>query len=235
MPNQNTYKTHCVSGHELTEENTYRRRGKRECCRCRAIACKRWRFRTGSITKLQTGNLLVARYGQREPREIIKVVKNDHVVARGTRTDRVPWNNLHRYMIVPPREDVRWVSRSESMVENAPLRKAFQDSGESSVDVCWRLGLTEMRNGRRYASPARLTRALGMSYETSNGRRTVRASLSIDRARAICDAIGVDFDELYPVLTTGDNAGTCKGCDAELLIEADYCGFCLKDLEEVTA
>jgi hypothetical protein len=60
-----------------------------------------------------------------------------------------------------------------------------------------------------------------MSYETSNGRRTVRASLSIDRARAICDAVGVDFDELYPVLATDDKAGTCKGCDAELLIEAD--------------
>lgn len=41
--NQNTYKTHCNKGHKFTKENTYKFRGRRECCTCRAIARRRQR------------------------------------------------------------------------------------------------------------------------------------------------------------------------------------------------
>lgn len=41
--NQNTYKTHCNKGHKFTKENTYKFRGRRECCICRAIARRRQR------------------------------------------------------------------------------------------------------------------------------------------------------------------------------------------------
>ncbi len=39
----NAAKTHCIHGHEFTEENTYLRRGKRGCRRCRSDARERYR------------------------------------------------------------------------------------------------------------------------------------------------------------------------------------------------
>jgi hypothetical protein len=166
------------------------------------------------------------------PREIIEVRKDEYLVARGGRTDKISWSTLDKYMIVPSKVDARWISRSESMVENAPLRDAFIQSGEKAVDVCWRLGLTEERDGHKRAQPGRLKRALGMAYDHQKGYRTVRATTNIDQAKAICEAIGAEFDELYPDLVQASSGHTCT-CGNPMIDDADKCGLCIEEMGQM--
>jgi hypothetical protein len=83
----------------------------------------------------------------------------------------------------------------------------------------------------------RLTRALGMDAytETKDGvrRRSFSQTIALERAVGICEALRVDFDELYegklpPVVPRG---GKCKTCEEVLLMPSDdgLCGFCTEE------
>jgi hypothetical protein len=120
-------------------------------------------------------------------------------------------------------------------VPNAPLRDAFLASGLTVSEVCRRLGWVRSDASSKGAETSRLKRGLGIEgtsasrFNRSRGYRPVSlvSTVEIGRAHAICEAIGVDFDELYAgLLPAQEVAGRCSSCGNPLLWPAVLCGFC---------
>jgi hypothetical protein len=130
----------------------------------------------------------------------------------------------------------RWMTADR--VTNAPLREAFLASPMTLSDVCHRLGWVRSDGSSKGAETSRLKRGLGIEAtknrmkETGHVSETFVATIEIVKAKAICDVLGVDFDELYPDLpTTRARGGRCVSCGESLLrpVADQTCGFCIEE------
>lgn len=113
-------------------------------------------------------------------------------------------------------------------VPNAPLRDAFRASGAHAVDVCWTIGMTRAnpRGRGTVADVNGLKRALGITAAIRRGERVRLQTIDAATAAAVCIAIDVDVDDLYP--QTAD--WLCE-CGEELVVEPidGLCGWCREE------
>lgn len=114
-----------------------------------------------------------------------------------------------------------------------PLRTAFEASGLTLSEVCNRLGWVRAVGSVNEGGPSttNLTRSLGMAPSKTRSKGQVYESWyqTIDRekAKAICVAIGVDFDDVYvdELSEPRPRGGVC-GCGERMVRHAERCGFC---------
>ena len=116
-------------------------------------------------------------------------------------------------------------SKARDRVPVAPLREAFLVSGLSASTVAVRLG-------RTLRDSSLVNRSLGIApRKTSDGVRYYASDIGPDQAKAICDVIGRDFDELYPVIPSEPLRGGVCQCGEHLARPAPggKCGFCVEE------
>lgn len=131
--------------------------------------------------------------------------------------------------------------RAPGRIPNAPLREAVLASDVELRDICVSVGLVRHDQRSESGDTTALKRFLGLTgtpcRSRASGTRSVSVLTTIDagRAKGICDAIRVDFDELYPdapdsVKPCGVNCGICE---SPLLNRAQdgLCNFCREETE----
>ncbi len=127
------------------------------------------------------------------------------------------------------------VWRSSERVPNWPVREAFERSPMAIGEVCIELGW----GARGRVDTTRLRRTLGFHPSRNSPRadgvqtRTFTATIPIVNAKAICDVLGEDFDELYDgLMPAQQTAGECETCGEELLHRdpEGICGWCREEI-----
>lgn len=126
--------------------------------------------------------------------------------------------------------------RGPDRLPNAPLRELFVASSLTASEVAWRCGWG--REGRG-ADTTKLRRLLGLTdtKTIANGRiyRSFDVTVSIGNAKLLCQALEVDFDELYAEHDFEEEvAGECKLCGSPMLEPdpEDTCGLCWWEIEQ---
>ncbi len=120
-------------------------------------------------------------------------------------------------------------------VANAPLREAFLRSGLTAGQVAVRMGMLHSKSGS--GDGTRLQRSLGLKPSTdSAGYTSTCSTISTERAVALCNVLGADFDDLYPPetrLPPQTGVASCADCGTSLLVPvADHlCGLCREERE----
>src|SRR3954468_2111333 len=95
----------------------------------------------------------------------------------------------------------RSYARKTTRIPVEPLQHAFDESGLTLSEVCYRLGWTKRSNGRVLGDVSRLQRALGRKVESNCRNNTPNARIGYDRAQRIAAALDLDpsvVDEWLP-------------------------------------
>lgn len=115
-------------------------------------------------------------------------------------------------------------------VANGPVRDAFLASRLSATEVCHALGWYR-KGSARHTDVTLLCRVLGLKpscNRDSSGRvrHYAYVTISVENAKLICGALGVEFDSLYEELPASRALGGVCGCGERMLRPAPRCGFC---------
>lgn len=132
--------------------------------------------------------------------------------------------------------------RDPDRIPNAPLREAVLASDVELRHICIAVGLIRHDQRSESGDTTALKRFLGMTGTPCRSRAEGTRSVSVlttitaDRAKRICEAIRVDFDELYDgKLPDQPWVARCRTCDVEMLDPhpEQLCGFCIAETEFV--
>lgn len=128
-------------------------------------------------------------------------------------------------------------------IPNGPIREALLKAISEDLtysDVCRKMGWLRNKDDRLAGETAGLKRCTGIEPTRSRNKRTGErnethvATIDLEKAKAIANAIGVDLDDLYgDVWSPEKPAAICRTCDNPML-EPDpegTCGLCKLEVE----
>lgn len=131
---------------------------------------------------------------------------------------------------------LKWDGR----IPNAPLRDALLAALSDDLslsDICRRMGW--VRADGRTPETAGLKRCVGIDSTAAKDRKTGKsrvtfvATISLDRAKSLAQALDLDIAELYDDSVFPETvAGLCDECDAPMLKPSPdgLCGLCAEEL-----
>lgn len=82
------------------------------------------------------------------------------------------------------------------LVENTRIREAVQGQDKSVYAIARDLGITRVRQGREVPDEVRLSRALGIAFSWSKGKKTRQRRMDYNLAISVLESIGVELDAL---------------------------------------